>query len=41
MNTSRRKILKLIPALALAPFFGAYADAAERMQIRINAKLRE
>lgn len=36
MYTSRRNILKLIPALALAPFCDAFADESGPTQIRIN-----
>lgn len=36
MNTSRRNILKAMPALVLAPFCGAYAAEAGVTQLRIN-----
>lgn len=36
MDASRRKILKLMPALALATCCGAYAKEAGRTQVRIN-----
>jgi len=36
MDTSRRNLLKLMPALALAPFCAAYAEEAGRTQVRIN-----
>lgn len=36
MNTSRRNILKFMPALALAPFCGAFAGESGRTLIRIN-----
>lgn len=36
MNITRRNILKLIPALTMAPFCGAFADDAGRRLIRIN-----
>jgi NitT/TauT family transport system substrate-binding protein len=36
MDASRRNLLKLMPALALAPFCTAYAEEAGQTQIRIN-----
>lgn len=36
MNISRRNILKLLPALVLAPCCDVFADEVERTQIRIN-----